>query len=158
MILVTGASGTLGRLLVPNLTRRGVDVRALSRRARGGTGPGGSGSFEWAVGDLGSGAGLDEAVDGIDAIIHAASNTRGQGKGDTDAVWRLTEAAKRGGRRPHLVYISIVGVDRHPFGYYRAEYEAEQQPMPNGEGDAVAVKEVVKLHNGHGKELGAPNA
>jgi uncharacterized protein YbjT (DUF2867 family) len=126
MILVTGASGTLGRLLVPTLTRRGSGVRALSRRTRSGGGPGGSGSFEWAVGDLGTGAGLDEAVDGIDVIVHTASNTRGRGKGDTDAVWRLMEAAKRGGRRPHLIYISIVGVDRRPFGYYRAKYEAEQ--------------------------------
>ena len=39
----------------------------------------------------------------------------------------------------------------------RAEYEAEQ-PMPKGEGDAVAANEVVRLHNGHGKEVGAPNA
>lgn len=126
MILVTGAGGTLGRLLVPTLTRRGSDVRALSRRERGGRGPGGTGSFEWVVGDLGSGAGLDEAVDGIDVIVHAASNTRGQGRGDADAAWHLVEAAKRGGRRPHLVYISIVGVDRHPFGYYQAKYQAEQ--------------------------------
>ena len=73
------------------------DVRALSRRTRGGN-PGGSGSFEWAVGDLGTGAGLDEAVDGIDVFVHAAANTHGQGKGDTEAVWRLMEAAKRGGR------------------------------------------------------------
>jgi len=126
MILVTGASGTLGRLLVPTLTRRGSDVRALSRRARAGGGPGGSGSFEWAVGDLGTGAGLDEAVDGIDVIVHAASNTRGQGKGDADAVWRLMEAAKRGGRRPHLVYISIVGVDRVPYAYYKAKHRVEE--------------------------------
>lgn len=126
MILVTGASGTLGRMLIPALTRRGSDVRALSRRTRGGAGPGGSGSFAWTVGDLGSGAGLDEAVDGIDVIVHTASNKRGQGKGDADAAWRLIEAAKRGGRQPHLVFISIVGVDRHPSGYYRAKYEAEQ--------------------------------
>ena len=132
MILVTGASGTLGRLLVPILTRRGSDVRALSRRPRGGAGPGGSGSFEWAVGDLGSGEGLDEAVDGADVIVHAASNTRGMGKGDPCAAWRLVEAAKRGGRRPHLVYISIVGVDRHPFGYYRIKHEVEQTIEASG--------------------------
>ena len=132
MILVTGASGTLGRTLVPTLTRRGADVRALSRRTRGGDGPGGPGSFQWVVGDLAGGAGLDEAVDGIDVIVHAASNTRGQGKGDTDAVWRLVEAAKRGGRRPHLVYISIVGVDRIPFGYYRVKHEVEQAIEASG--------------------------
>jgi Protein of unknown function (DUF5132) len=39
----------------------------------------------------------------------------------------------------------------------RAEYEAEQR-MPNGEGDAIAANEVVRLCNGHGKEVGAPNA
>lgn len=125
MILVTGAGGTLGRLLIPILTERGCDVRALSRRARRGS-PGGTGSFAWAVGDLTTGAGLDEAVEGADAIVHAASNTRGQGRGDTGAAWRLLEAAKRGGRRPHLVYISIVGADRHPFGYYRTKFEVEQ--------------------------------
>jgi uncharacterized protein YbjT (DUF2867 family) len=126
MILVTGASGTLGRVLVPTLTRRGADVRALSRRERGGKPPSGPGTFEWAVGDLGGGAGLDAAVEGIDVIVHAASDTRGRGRGDAEAAWRLMEAAKRGGRRPHLVYISIVGVDRIPFGYYQAKYETEQ--------------------------------
>jgi hypothetical protein len=39
----------------------------------------------------------------------------------------------------------------------RAEYEAARQPMPNDEGDAVAAKEIVRLQNGHGKEVGAPN-
>ena len=39
----------------------------------------------------------------------------------------------------------------------RAEYEVEQR-MPNGEGDAVAANEDVRLRNGHGKEVGAPNA
>ena len=71
-------------------------------------------------------------MDGIDVIVHAASNKRGQGKGDADAVWRLIEAAKRGGRRPHLVFISIVGVDRHPSGYYQAKYEAEQTIEASG--------------------------
>jgi Protein of unknown function (DUF5132) len=40
----------------------------------------------------------------------------------------------------------------------RAEYEAEQQPRPNGEGNSVAAKEIVRPHNGHGEEVGAPNA
>jgi hypothetical protein len=39
----------------------------------------------------------------------------------------------------------------------QAEYEAEQ-PMPNGEGDALAANEVVRLSNGRGKGLSSPNA
>ncbi|GAA2028017.1 NAD(P)H-binding protein [Catenulispora yoronensis] len=122
MILVTGASGTLGSVLVPLLAARGERVRALSRRGRDGS----VGSCEWVVGDLTDGTGLDEALAGVDVIVHAASNTRKQGKGDTVAAWHLIEAAKRGGRRPHLLYISIVGVDRHPLKYYRTKYEVEQ--------------------------------
>lgn len=38
----------------------------------------------------------------------------------------------------------------------RAEYEADQA-VAGGEADAVA-KEVVRLRNGHGREVGAPNA
>ncbi|GAA1953966.1 SDR family oxidoreductase [Catenulispora subtropica] len=128
MILVTGASGTLGGILVPMLAARGEQVRALSRRARDGA----AGSCEWVVGDLNTGDGLDEAMAGVDVIVHAASNTRKQGKGDTAAAWHLIEAAKRGGRRPHLVYISIVGVDRHPLKYYRTKYEVEQAVEDSG--------------------------
>jgi uncharacterized protein YbjT (DUF2867 family) len=128
MILVTGASGTLGGVLVPMLAARGEQVRALSRRARYGS----SGLGEWAVGDLNSGAGLDEAMRGVDVIVHAASNTRRQGEGDTGAAWHLIEAAKRGGGQPHLVYISIVGVDRHPLTYYRTKFEVEQAIEASG--------------------------
>jgi|SRR5215469_6377213 hypothetical protein len=39
----------------------------------------------------------------------------------------------------------------------RAEYEAEQ-PTPNGAGDVVVTQEVARLRNGHGEEVGAPNA
>lgn len=123
MILVTGASGTLGGFLVPALTARGAEVRALSRRRHASDA---AGRDTWVIGDLVNGAGLDEALEGVDAIVHAATDSRRLGKGDTAAAWHLIEAAKRGGRRPHLVFISIVGVDRHPLPPYRIKYEAEQ--------------------------------
>jgi prepilin signal peptidase PulO-like enzyme (type II secretory pathway) len=47
-------------------------------------------------------------------IVHCAT-----GRGDVGAAGHLLEAARRAGR-PHLVYISIVGIDRIPFGYYKA--------------------------------------
>jgi hypothetical protein len=39
----------------------------------------------------------------------------------------------------------------------RAEYDAEHL-LPNGEDGAVAANDVVRLHHGHGKEVGSPNA
>src|SRR3954453_785620 len=62
-ILVTGGTGTLGRGVVERLHERGPGPRVLSRR----DGPG------RVVGDLETGAGIAEAVRGVDAVVHAAS-------------------------------------------------------------------------------------
>jgi uncharacterized protein YbjT (DUF2867 family) len=45
----------------------------------------------------------------------------------------LIEAAGRSdGPPPHLIYISIVGVDRHPYKYYRAKRAAEEAIEASG--------------------------
>ncbi|MFC9977105.1 SDR family oxidoreductase [Spirillospora sp. NPDC127200] len=118
MILVTGATGTLGRALVPLLTGPGAEVHGLSRRPRRTEG------VTWHQGDLATGAGVAEAVKGAGTIVHCASDPR-RPKGDAAATERLVEEARRQGG-PHLVHISIVGVDRHPFGYYRTKFRTEQ--------------------------------
>ena len=102
-ILVTGSTGTLGRALVPRLTGAGHEVRAFSRQPR----PSSTPPDAWATGDLRANAGLDEALAGIEVIVHCASAQRG----DQAAAQNLIAAARRAGT-PHLVYISIVGVDR----------------------------------------------
>ncbi len=124
-ILVTGGTGTLGRGVVTTLLSAGRDVRVLSRRAADRV-PGGE-SFRgagWAVGDLRTAAGLDEAVTGVTAVVHCATDQM-HSRRDLAGTRNLIAAARRHGR-PHLVYISIVGVDRIPIGYYRAKLEAER--------------------------------
>src|SRR5262249_7310100 len=62
-ILVTGGTGTLGRLVVPRLRQAGCPVRVLSRHphdARDGV--------EYATADLDTGAGLDAALAGAETI------------------------------------------------------------------------------------------
>jgi uncharacterized protein YbjT (DUF2867 family) len=123
-ILLTGGTGTLGRLVVPLLRKAGREVRVLSRHAR----PSQDG-VEYLTGDLDTGAGVDAAVRGVDTILHCA----GSAKGDGDKARVLVRAAARVGR-PHLVNISVVGaeritvagrVDRAMFGYFAAKREAE---------------------------------
>ena len=123
-ILVTGATGTLGRPLVERLLADGARVRVLSRRPRP---QGDERDCVWAEGDLTTGAGLDAAVEGVSAIVHCATNARN----DTQTTRRLAEAARKAGT-PHLVYISIVGIEQVPFPYYRSKLASERVVMDSG--------------------------
>ncbi|MEU8795092.1 NAD(P)H-binding protein [Streptomyces sp. NPDC048643] len=118
-ILVTGGTGTLGRLVCERLRADGHEVRVLSRHTQ-----------PYAV-DLREGGGaLDAAVSGVDAIVHCASSPRG---GDERAAGHLVAAARRAAV-PHLLYISIVGVDAVPMGYYKAKLAVERQIEESGLG------------------------
>jgi uncharacterized protein YbjT (DUF2867 family) len=115
-VLVTGGTGRLGCALVPRLLDAGHDVRVLTRRERG------PAAHDWAVGDLRTGSGLAGAVAGADVIIHLATTN---GRGDVAVTGNLIEAAKAASQ-PHLVYVSIAGIDNVALGYYRAKLACER--------------------------------
>ncbi|MFE3461824.1 SDR family oxidoreductase [Nocardiopsis aegyptia] len=114
-ILVTGATGTLGRPVVERLRTAGHRVRTLSRHPDPGD------PRAHAV-DLRTGTGLTEALEGAEVVVHCASTPTG---GDIQAATHLIRGARRAGV-DHLVYISIVGVDRVPLGYYRTKHTIER--------------------------------
>ena len=129
--LVTGGTGTLGRLVVPRLRDAGAEARVLSRRPHE---P--ADGVELVVGDLATGEGLDAAVDGIGTIVHCGGSARG----DDDKARNLVRAAARADAQ-HLVFISVVGADRVPvesgldramFGYFAAKRAAEQVVADSG--------------------------
>ncbi|PKW15222.1 SDR family oxidoreductase [Saccharopolyspora spinosa] len=122
-ILVTGGTGTLGKAVLRRLLDAGHDVRVLSRRPRPADVPHG-----WATGDLRTGEGIAAATSDVDAIVHCATTL---GRKDVAATQCLIDAARRNGD-PHLVYISIVGVDQVPLFYYRAKFAAEQRVADSG--------------------------
>jgi len=122
VILVTGGTGTLGRVVVQRLTERGDRVRALSRRGRPADD---HAPYEWATADLTTGAGLHEALTGVDVILHCANDQRASGDRGMPVTRQLVQAARRAGS-PHLVYVSIVGIDAIPLGYYRAKVADEK--------------------------------
>ncbi|WP_406632143.1 SDR family oxidoreductase [Amycolatopsis sp. WGS_07] len=115
-ILVTGGTGQLGRVVVERLRAAEAPVRALSRKRCASDG------VEWTSGDLRTGRGIDVAVAGVGTVIHCATDYRHE----VETVRTLVEAARWSGQTPHLVYVSIVGVDRIPLGYYRAKLAAEK--------------------------------
>jgi uncharacterized protein YbjT (DUF2867 family) len=127
-VLITGGSGLLGSRLIPLLMEAGYTVRISSRRERQ---PGYAAALEWAQASLTSGEGLEEALRDVDAIIHAASTPFKARQVDTEGARRLIDAARGTGVR-HFMYISIVGVDRHPLGYYQAKLATENMVQEGG--------------------------
>jgi uncharacterized protein YbjT (DUF2867 family) len=122
-VLVTGGTGRLGRRLVQPLQEAGHTVKLMSRR---GAGPGGI------RGDLATGRDLDTALAGAEVVVHAATDPQGDPwQVDVAGTRRLVQAVDRD-RLRHLVYVSIVGVDRIPWGYYRAKFAAEQVLLASG--------------------------
>ena len=114
-ILVTGGTGSLGSRVVDRLQAAGCNVQALSRSERPGT----------VRGDLLTGEGLEKAVKGIDVIVHCASSPTNSRQVDVEGTRRLLQAAEQAGVS-HIVYVSIVGVDRNPYPYYAMKFEVEQ--------------------------------
>lgn len=118
-ILVTGGTGALGRPLITLLRDSGHSVRVLTRNPEG--------HVDAVQGDLATGAGLEKAVAGMDAVIHAASAAAQPAKlRATDVVGtRRLLAMAREARVRHAVYISIVGIDGVAYPYYRTKLAAE---------------------------------
>jgi uncharacterized protein YbjT (DUF2867 family) len=117
-ILITGGTGLLGRAVTRRLAAD-HHVRVLSRSQS-------AAHSDVVTGDLRTGAGLREAIADVTAIVHTASDPRSAREVDVAGTARLLGTARAAGHRPHLIYISIVGVDRIPYRYYRAKLATEQ--------------------------------
>jgi uncharacterized protein YbjT (DUF2867 family) len=111
-VVVTGATGTLGREVVTRLLARQHRTRILTHQTSSSAPHG----VEVVFGDLASGQGVREAVAGVDAIIHCATSFERVQQVDVEGTRALLQAAHASGS-PYIVYISIVGVDRTAYFY-----------------------------------------
>jgi nucleoside-diphosphate-sugar epimerase len=119
-LLITGASGFLGKYVAAEALRRGHAVRAMVRPGaepakRGWADEARDGRLELARVDLRSRKGLVEAVEGVDAVIHLAAakvgDVYGQYAGSVIATENLLWAMEQApGKSPRLVHISTFSV------------------------------------------------
>jgi len=114
-VLVIGATGSIGRLVVEHATAAGLEVRALARDARRAESM--LGDVEIALGDLTDPGSLDAAVAGVDAIVFVHS-----GDSDPERVSYggiASVLATLGERRPRIALMSS-NVTRDDNGAYQS--------------------------------------
>jgi NADH dehydrogenase len=129
MILLTGASGTVGAALLRRLTDAGEPVRCLVRdprrlgdqRVR----------VQIALGDLADPPSFRNALRGVHTVIHLAASIRDQPAASIEelnavATLRLVRAAERAGTR-RFVFFSALGAEHHSrTRFFRAKALAEE--------------------------------
>lgn len=137
MILVTGATGTVGTALLPQLLAAGHEVRALVRDPRR-LGPQRV-NVQLALGDLGEPRAVRHALRGTDTVIHLAAAIRDQGERRVEEVnglgtLRLLRAAERAGVG-RFAFFSAIGASAHQrTRFFRSKALAERavaaSPLP----------------------------
>lgn len=121
-MLVTGGTGVLGRQVTTAALERGHEVVVMTREHEAEVPEGAS----IATADVLEPGSLSGAVEGARLVLHCATDPRGDAYNtEVEGTRNLLNACSQAGV-PHLVYISIVGIDRIPLSYYRAKQGAEE--------------------------------
>ncbi|MEX2413568.1 MAG: NAD(P)H-binding protein [Thermoleophilaceae bacterium] len=124
MILLTGATGTVGSALLRRLIAAAEPVRCLVRDPKR-LGPERV-RVQIALGDLADPASFRNALRGVDTVVHLAASIRDQPRGSIEelnamATLRLVRAAEREGAR-RFVFASAIGASLHsPTRFFRAK-------------------------------------
>jgi len=133
-VAVIGATGFVGSHLVPHLVGRGHRVRAVSRTGR---------RLDWApeveavAGDVETGAGLDDALRGSEALVHLVAiprelHGRRFAQVNVLGVERVIEAARRS-QVARIVHLSALGVADDPhLGFLFSKWRGEQLVRESG--------------------------
>jgi uncharacterized protein YbjT (DUF2867 family) len=158
-ILVTGATGRVGRTVVEQLTRRGARVRALTRDpAKAAFGPG----VEVAKGDLLDIASLRTALSGVRTLFLLNAVT---GDEFTQALVALNVARACGVDR--VVYLSVFGADRAVnVPHFAVKFGAERMLAAMGFGatilrptyfidNEIMIRDVIANHGVYPMPIGA---
>lgn len=146
MLLLTGATGTVGRAVLRRLVAAEVPVRCLVRDPRR-LGPERV-RVQIALGDLGDHLSFRHALRGIDSVVHLASVIRDQPGGSIEelagvATWRLVGAAERAGVQRFVFFSTLGASTRSPARLMRAKALAERAVVESGLEHTVFAPSIV---------------
>lgn len=146
MIMLTGATGTVGSALLRRLTAGTTPVRCLVRdpkrlgteRVR----------VQIALGDLADPASFRNALRGVDTVVHLAAAIRDQPRGSIEelngmATLRLVRAAERAGARRFFFFSAIGASVQSPTRFFRSKALAREAVEKSGLATTVFSPSIV---------------
>ncbi|HEX6127796.1 MAG TPA: NAD(P)H-binding protein, partial [Candidatus Limnocylindria bacterium] len=134
-VAVVGATGFVGRHVVPYLAERGHRVRAISRD--GERLPGWGDAVTGHAADVESGQGLADALRGAEGMVHLVAIPREHGgrtfeEVNVRGVRRALAAARQAGVR-RVVHLSVLGAAEDPkLRYLHSKWRGEQLVRDSG--------------------------
>jgi NADH dehydrogenase len=153
MLLLTGATGSIGSRLLPLLLERGEDVRCLVREPRR------LGSrrvdVQIALGDLGEMSDphtVRQALRGVDTVVHLAATIRDQPPKRLEelnglATVRLLQAAERSGVRRFVFFSALDAGAAQRTRFFRAKWLAERAVISSPLATTVFAPSIVYDHS-----------
>ncbi|HEV7770984.1 MAG TPA: NAD(P)H-binding protein [Solirubrobacterales bacterium] len=153
MLLLTGATGSVGSRLLPLLLEGGTDVRCLVREPRR------LGErrvdVQIALGDLGEMSDpylVRQALRGVDTVVHLAATIRDQPPRRLEelnglATIRLLRAAERSGVRRFVFFSALDAYAAQRTRFFRAKWLAEQAVQSSSLETTVFAPSIVYDHS-----------
>jgi uncharacterized protein YbjT (DUF2867 family) len=153
MLLLTGATGSVGSRLLPLLLESGADVRCLVREPRK------LGSrrvdVQIVLGDLGEMSDpylVRQALRGVDTVIHLAATIRDQPPKRIEelnglASLRLLRAAERSGAQRFVFFSALNASAAQRTRFFRAKWLAEQAVVSSSLQTTVFAPSIVYDHS-----------
>lgn len=126
LVLITGASGSIGKKLTNKMQNSGYRLRILTRKNNANES---SSNIEYVKGDLEDQGSLDKATAGIDAVIHLAGITHTNDRGsyfriNTEGTKNLIKACQNNNVK-RFIYISSRSACPEGGAYAESKYLAE---------------------------------
>jgi uncharacterized protein YbjT (DUF2867 family) len=146
MLLLTGATGTIGRPLLRRLVAAGVPVRCMVRDPRR------LGServrVQIALGDLADPSSFRYALRGVDTVVHLAAAIRDQPGGSIEelagiATWRLVRASEQAGVQRFVFFSALGASTGNPTRLLRAKAIAERAVVSSSLAHTIFAPSVV---------------
>ncbi len=131
-VAVLGGTGLLRQRVVRELEKDRLEHIVAGRSAEG---------PQAVKVDIDTGQGVPAAIADCDTVMMLSSNPAKSRQVDVEGSRRLLPLIED----RHLIYISIVGVDQHPFRYFRAKYEIEQ--MISADVENYSILRATQFHD-----------